>query len=142
MHRTARTLVLAFGGIVAVAHGSNAQAAKGTCRPDDEMSARIVQYFKGVVTPRGAAATKLRDDLGLAGVTADQVSIEHDARACAKAGKAMDKLAEARKEQYALYVVRVGDNYGVVEPSWRSGEWVPAIVFDRHWKLRRMLLAF
>jgi hypothetical protein len=142
MTRTLRTLALALCGVVTLAGGAGAQAAKGTCRADDEMSARIVQYFQGVVTPQTPAAEKLRDDLGLAGVTAAQVVTVSDTRACAAAGRAMDRLAETRKDQYALYVVKVGDSYGVVEPTWRSGEWVPAIVFDRHWKMRKMLLAF
>lgn len=142
MKRVFRNTVLSFCGIAAFGYSADAQAVKGTCRPTDEMSARIVEYFQGIVTPQASADTTLRNDLGLAGVTPAQVTIVSDPSICTKAASAMNKLDQAPQPEYALYVVRVGTSYGVVEPTWRSGEWTPAILFDSRWKLRQTLLAF
>ena len=106
------------------------------------MSARVVEFIGSLVTPFSPVEVKLLDDLGRAGVTASQVVRVDDAPLCAKAAKAMDKLADTKQQEYSLYVVRVGDSFGVVDMTWKSGEYVPAILFDRHWKLRRIMLAF
>jgi hypothetical protein len=119
-----------------------AQSVKGTCFPVDQMSARVLRYFQGVVTPTDPQQTKLRTDLLLTSVTAAQVTLVTDDKICAKAAKAMDKLADTKKQEYQLYVVQVGDAFGVVDPTWDAGEWKPAILFDRNWKMRRILLAF
>lgn len=137
-----RSALLVFSSVFLISQNVAAQAVKGSCRPDDDMSARVVEFFGSLVTPFSPVEVKLRDDLGLAGVTASQVVRVDDAPLCAKAARAMDTLAETKQQEYSLYVVRVGDSFGVVDMTWKSGEYVPAILFDRHWKLRRILLAF
>ena len=120
----------------------NDVASNGTCRTADEMSLRVVDYFKSIVTPQTSADTALRADLGLVDVTPAQITYVTHTATCTKAARAMNKLAQVPQPRYDVYVVRVGTSYGVVEPTWRSGEWTPAILFTSTWKLRRMLLAF
>lgn len=137
-----RCMAIAGVGILAVGYSASAQAVKGTCRPADDMSARLVNYLKSVVTPTTAADSALQASLGLTGVTAAQVTYVTDAGTCTKAAAAMNKLAQVPEPQYALYVVQVGTSYGVVDPTWDAGEWTPTVVFTSAWKLRKTLLAF
>jgi len=106
------------------------------------MSARIVRFFGALVTPATAADTAERSRLKLDGVTPAQIVRVADAHLCFKAGQAMNTLAKAKKREFQLYVVRVGDAYGVMDTTWRSGEHIPVVLFDSHWKLRDVLLSF
>ncbi|MEP6732595.1 MAG: hypothetical protein ABJE10_18265 [bacterium] len=107
------------------------------------MSTQLVRYFQKVVTPTDSQSIKYRDKLQLTAVTAGQVTLVTDDKTCDKAAKAMDKLASTKKQEYQVYVVQVGhDAFGVVDPTWKAGEYNPIIVFDDNWKKREVLLVF
>jgi len=138
MFRGCRVLLIAC----ALPNALSAQAVKASCLPADAMSARIVRFFGSLVTPATAADTAERSRLKLDDVTPAQIVHVADAPLCFKAGQAMDKMAKTKKQEYQLYVVRVGDAYGVMDTTWRSGEYIPLVLFDAHWKLRDVLLSF
>ena len=138
MFRVCRVLIVACALPISL----SAQAVKASCLPADAMSARIVQLLGSLVTPATAADTAERSRLKLDDVTPAQIVRVADAHLCNKAGEAMNKLAKTRQQEYQLYVVRAGDAYAVTDTTWRSGEHIPLVLFDSHWKLRDVLLSF
>lgn len=142
MQGATRLIALACAATLSIAAGAGAQAPVGTCRPPDEMTTRLVEFFQRIVTPRTPSETGLRASLGLAGVSVSEVTPVADAELCARAGLAMQRLDQEPKARYALYVVHVGKSFGVMEPGWKAGEWIPTLVFDADWTLRRVVLAF
>lgn len=113
---------------------------QSSCLGPDERSGQLVGFFDALVTPSTAADTAERKRLGLEGVDSSRVVLTTEARACAAAAQAMARLAQHVHSDYSVYVVRVGDAYGVMDPTWKSGEYTPVVLFDSTWKHPQILL--
>lgn len=99
MDSVVRAALCFLGSITFASQTAQAQSVKGSCFPPDQTTGRIVRYFKGIVTPTDSLRRKLRADLLLHAVTSAEVTPVADDKTCAKAAKAMDRLADTKKAE-------------------------------------------
>jgi hypothetical protein len=128
--------------LVAIVSSSAGAQTSGACLPRDAMMTNIIGYFTGMVTSTSPADVAFRDSLGLSRVTPSQIVAVNDRRLCTRAARKINELATTPKLQRSLYVARLGSSFAVLDPTMKAGEWTPAMVFEKNWKLRRALLAF
>lgn len=128
--------------ILALSSPASAQSVTGTCLPNDSTAARLVDFFKAILSPTTISDTVVRRKLGLTTVSANQVSVITAEPACTSAAVAVDANIDTKRTNYPLYVIALGSKYGVSfarDPGHGPGF---AYVFDANWNLVRIINTF
>ena len=117
------------------------RAQRPACGTDRESQMQVVAVARDMLADTNARNVRLLDSLLLSTTPADSVTLVTDPRVCARAAQRMNWLAGEHRHDRAVYVVRLGLIWGVHDPTFHAGEYSPLVLFDRHWKLLKILLA-
>jgi hypothetical protein len=112
--------------------------AQGTssCLPQDDNTTALVDFAKNLITANSAYYAQLRNEYGLAGLTASDITVVTDTRICKKAVDALNLEKQTPNPGLRVYVVRAGNKrYFVWDLGQDAGEMSPKWLFDSSFKV-------
>lgn len=132
--RTGAVATLLGSPLACITFPRAASAQKTTaslCRPADALTTELMASLKGTLSSTEEEAAAWRNTVGISAVDTSQTAVITDATICQAAANQVELDIKADNPTYAaptpsrrsVYVVRVGQVYGVVDPNVKLGEW-------------------
>lgn len=111
---------------------------QGICHTPDSFSDHLLTVVKSLMAPGDTATRRV---LGIPTVQTSQILIVTDSTVCARAGQALDSVATSWNPgapnppagTIPLYVVKIGDSYGILDPTAPPKEWYFIFFFGPLW---------
>lgn len=128
------TLAMIFA-IVLVSGAPPVVQTTSACLPSEGEALSLLHYAVDLGSAQGPKWDAKRARYGLDPVDASEIQLVTDEPTCKKAATAVAlQLGESRKTNRQVWVVQIGMQYMVADPTVKAGEFQITMFFDRGWK--------
>jgi hypothetical protein len=123
---------------------ARAQAAAGEalCRPPDEVSGRMIEELRRLLSSADSAATAVRREARIIYQPTGTVAYVADEPVCDLAIRALNKRARTPSQRRQVYVYHLGSQYAVEDPEQRASEYRMVRIFNLDWELSGDVLLY
>ena len=118
------------------------QTGGSQCKAADSVSTRINIFLSNLLVSTESGDVAMRDTVGIAGVQPRQVVLVADSRTCSGLASALDRLEGVNRPGRLVYAFSVGNTFVALDPTIKSGEWVPLLFYNNHFKFLWSVVVF